>query len=394
MSAKDESKILEYIWLTLACGPNSTQQFKIYSEFSNIHETYIATDYAKFKLTAETQVKLSNKDLTKAKEILKKCNSMGIDILCFEDEKYPVKLRKIKDPPLVLYCKGKMMDFDKKFCISMVGTRKMTEIGKQSSEYLAGEYGKLDVIVISGLAKGVDSTCQKAALNNGGSVVGVLGNSIDTIYPKDNAALFNKLYKRGLVLSEYWPGCVTKAECFPRRNRIIAGLADVLIVIEAPKGSGALITANHALKQGKKVFIAPMPLLGVYEGAATLLRTGEATAIYDPLQALEDYEGAVNVVRLPKIDVMETYVKQDEEPNDGLTIAERKEMVYNFLLEELDENGPETLTEALNKTNKYTIRQLMRAATELEMDGLIQKSAGGRYDTIPADNHNHAKGAN
>lgn len=394
MSAKANDKVLKFIWLTLACGPNSTYQFKLFAEFKDINELYETTEFYSFKLPADVLAKLMNKDLKAAQEIQKKCQTMGIEILCFDDENYPKKLRKIKDPPLVLYYKGKMMNFDKKFCVSMVGTRKMTEPGKQSAEYLAGQYGKLDLIVISGIAKGIDSACQKAALSYGGSVVGVIGNSIDTIYPKENAALFNKLYKRGLVISEYWPGCVTKAECFPRRNRIIAGLADVVVIVEAPKGSGAIITANHAIRQGKKVFVAPMPLTGEYEGAAALVRMGEAQIISDPLDVLEDYKGSTEAVRLPKVDAMEVYMSYQNAPNDGLTEAERRENVYNFLLEELDANGPETLTEVLDKAQEYTIRQLVRAATELELDGFIQKTAGGRYDTVPVDNHNQAEGAN
>ncbi len=394
MSAKETDKIAEYVWLTLACGPNSTKQFKLYSEFGDAHEVYKTTEFYDKKLPADVLARLMDKDLRPAREIQKKCKAMGIDIVCFDDERYPMKLRKIKDPPLVLYFKGKSIDFDKKFCVSMVGTRKMTEPGRQSSEYLGGEYGKLDLVVISGLAAGVDSACQKAALSYGGMVVGVLGNSIDTIYPKENAALFNKLYKYGLVISEYWPGCITKAECFPRRNRIIAGLSDVVVVIEAPKGSGALITASHALKQGKKVFVAPMPLTGQYEGAAAMVRRGEATIMSDPLDALESFKGDTTTLRMPKMDIMTSYEYALNLPDDGLTEAERRELVYNFLLEELDANGPETMTEVYAKTEKFTIKQLIRAATELELDGLIQKTAGGRYDAIPADNHNHAKGAN
>ncbi len=378
-------KITKYIWFTLACGPNSTYQFKLFSAYKDIHEIYDATEFVDIKLPAEVLTRLMNKELRPAEEIQKKCKALGVDILCFEDEKYPVKLRKIKDPPLVLYCKGKMMDFDKKFCVSMVGTRKMTEPGKQSAEYLGGQYGQLDIVVISGLAKGVDSACQKAALNYGGKVVGVLGNSIDTIYPKENAALFNKLYKRGLIISEYWPGCITKAECFPRRNRIIAGLADVVVVVEAPKGSGALITANHAIRQGKKLFIAPMPLTAHYEGAAALVRTGVAKILSDPLEVLEEYGGSVEPIRLPSLDIMGSYEYNKNLPTDGLTEAERKEMVYNFLLDELENNGPETLSEVLAKTDKYTIRQLMRAATALELDGFIQKMPGGRYDAVAVD---------
>ncbi len=385
MKASENTNLLRFVWLTLCCGPASIQAFRIYSKFQDINVAYKSDDYSDFKLTAETLSKLSNKDLTGAHEIVKKCETMGIRVVTFEDDEYPIKLRKIKIPPLVLYFKGKTMDFDKRISVGMVGTRSFSEPGRQSAEYLGKYYGNLDTIVISGLAKGIDSIAQRAAVNAGGRVVGVLGNAIDKIYPKENAPLFNRLYRYGLVISEYWPGCATRAASFPQRNRIIAGLSDVVVVIEAPKGSGALITADHALQQGKKVYVAPMPFSEDNAGGQWLINTGVATILGDPMDLLDGYETDIEDIPV----VFHSSVDYSEElSRETLTLAEKRDIIRGYIIEELEDNGPETLDEILSKTAKYTLHEIAYGITELQLDCIIRKIAGGRYETVPPEHIN------
>ncbi len=285
----DDLKLQKFIWLTMACGADSTQGYKVYSACGDIDKVYAADEYD-FKGLSDEQVRnLFNKRLEGAFEVLKRCKALGVRVVCIEDNSYPDKLKVIQDPPLVLYCKGKTIDFDNCFCIAMVGTRKMSGYGFKTAKYLADSAASAGAVVISGLAKGIDSTCLRAAISAGGTTVGVIGNSIDTVYPKENAALFNKMYGYGLVISEYWPGCPTTKFSFPRRNRIIAGLCNIAIVVEAPAKSGALITATHAIKQGKPVYVPPMPLTEENAGTAALLRAG-ANMIISPGDLLAEYE--------------------------------------------------------------------------------------------------------
>lgn len=385
MKKIDETVLQKYIWLTLACGVDNVYPFRLVSQLGDIDKVYAAEDYEGISLPDCVAGALLDKRLNQAFEVLKRCKALGINIVCYDDSKYPEKLKKIKDPPMVLYYKGRFIDMDKNLCVGMVGTRKITDYGKKTAEYLAGGVASSGAVVISGLAKGIDGVCHRSALGAGGFTVGVIGNSIDTIYPKENAALFNKTYKYGLVISEYWPGCKTGKQSFPRRNRIIAGLSDVLVVVEAPAGSGALITASLAVKGGKPVCVPPMPLTAENAGTASLLRAG-AKLITGVEDLLNEYEAVLPHkiapdAPLPSLKNEDDMLYRGEK---GVGASE-KELAYNFLLDELEKNGPETLEQAARASTRFSLKELMLAATSLELDGFIVKTVGGRYDSLPVD---------
>lgn len=377
---------LLFFWYVHACGADASFAYRLYCKFKNIDELYDSSDYYGVRLSDEVLKRLSDKRLDEVYELYKRAASMGIGLLCIEDETYPNKLKKIKDPPLLLFFKGKLEPLDKLLCVGMVGTRKMTGYGEKTAVYLANGVADCGATVISGLAKGIDGTCQRAAIASGGYTVGVLGNSIDTIYPKENAALFNKVYTHGVVISEYWPGCVTGRLSFPRRNRIIAGLSDILVVVEAPLKSGALITASYAEEQKKTVCVPPMPLTVENAGTAALLRNG-ARLITSVGDILGEYEEC-----LPQKILQEMPLPTEKEldldvPFDDALVSrdEKREHIYNFLLDELEKRGPETIHSASLATDRYSVKELIQAATALEIDGFVVKLAGGLYDAVPAD---------
>lgn len=383
---KKANRHLKFLWFVHACGPDTGYAFKLYSNYSDIEEVYNATDYDDYVKIPDAALKrLLDKRLDAVFEITKKCALMGIWLLCIEDDAYPDKLKKIKDPPLLLFYKGQLSNLDKLLCVGMVGTRKMSDYGAKTAEYLASGLADSGVCIISGLAKGIDCVCQRTTLNNGGYTVGVVGNSIDTVYPKENAALFNLVYRYGAVIGEYWPGCNTTKNSFPRRNRIIAGLSDTVVVVEAPAGSGALITAAHAKAQGKPVCVPPMPLTKENVGTASLLKGG-ARMINSVSDILDEYASVLPHTIPPDAPLPSI---KDTEPDpavgDKAFGRAEKEHAYNFLLEELTNNGPETLWDAAMASKRYSIREIMRAATALEVDGFIERHAGGFYYAVPAD---------
>ncbi len=378
---------LKFIWYVCACGPDASFAYNLYSRYKDIYTLYEADDYDTHELNIpdEAMRRLFDKRLEDAFELYKKTMAMDIRLYSIEDALYPQKLKKIKDPPLLLFFKGRFPNFDKTLCAGMVGTRKMSDYGKKTAEYLAGGIASCGVIVISGLAKGIDGVCQRAALNNGGVTVGVIGNSIDTIYPKENASLFNKVYKYGVVISEYWPGCPTYKASFPRRNRIIAGLSDFVVVVEAPDRSGALITASLAKKQGKMVCVPPMPLTKENAGTAALVRGG-ARMIMSVSDILEEYEVLLPHSVPPDLPLPTLLTLEKPEENEAqLPKRIKKEHIYNFLLDYLDEHGPVSLAQAAADNAKYSLKELMRAATELELDGYAVRMPGGLYDAVPGD---------
>lgn len=180
----------------------------------------------------------------------------GISVLIQTDETYPKRLIEIDQPPPVLYKQGDL-DADDEWSVAIVGTRRVTAYGRQVAEDIAGSLARNGLTIISGLARGVDSISHQAALNAGGRTIAVLGSGLDRIYPPENRHLAEQIKASGALISEYSLGTPPEASNFPQRNRLISGLSLAVIVIEAGRKSGALITAGFAADQGREVFAVP-----------------------------------------------------------------------------------------------------------------------------------------
>jgi DNA processing protein len=180
----------------------------------------------------------------------------GTRVDTLADATYPEKLREIPDPPPALFRRGKYVE-DSVPAVAIVGSRKASAGGVEVARELGRELGERGVCVVSGLALGIDAAAHAGALGTGGHTLGVLGCGIDVVYPRRNARLFERVVDSGGIISEYAPGEAPLPWRFPARNRVIAGLADVVVVVEASEKSGSLITARHALEQGREVWAVP-----------------------------------------------------------------------------------------------------------------------------------------
>lgn len=211
-------------------------------------------------------------------------------IITYLDSDYPVVLRSIYLPPLILYVKGNILPEDET-SIAVVGTRQPSNYGISIAEKISKEIVEKKITIISGLARGIDSVAHAAALKFGGRTIAVIGSGLDVIYPPENKKLFEKICSTGAVVSEYEPGTKPDAQNFPRRNRIISGLSLGTVIIETRINGGAMQTAAYALDQGKEVFAIPGNLNSKQsEGPNTLIQKGEAklvTCIDDMLYELK-----------------------------------------------------------------------------------------------------------
>ena len=217
---------------------------------------------------------IENRDEGSIEKIFRSLGDNDILPVTIYDSAYPSKLKNIYDPPYVIYIKGNKIDFDMPL-VSIVGTRKATPYGKWAAHHFARELAKWGVGIISGLALGIDTCAHKGALDGDGYTMGVLGCGLDQYYPASNRALMDKIFEKGCVISEYYLGTPPLKYHFPARNRIVSGLSDGVIVIEAPEKSGALITADFALDQGKDVYALPGNINNIQsKGANKLIRDG------------------------------------------------------------------------------------------------------------------------
>lgn len=214
------------------------------------------------------------------------CERQGIHLISIYDEAYPESLRTIADPPLILYVKGTLPADDYAFAI--VGARECTEYGVRAASYFSKSLTHDGVPIISGGARGIDAAAHEACLAAGGRTVAVLGCGIDVVYPAENRALFAKIIERGALVTEFAPGVQPLPSNFPARNRIIVGLSQGVLVAEASRRSGAVITANIAADEGRDVYCVPGNIFdGNSEGCHELIRTG-AKLVDNVQDILED----------------------------------------------------------------------------------------------------------
>ena len=214
----------------------------------------------------------------------------GITFLTKEDAHYPARLKSLKDAPYGLYCLG-TLPADAQPTVAIIGARMCSEYGRYMARLFGTELAAAGVQVISGMALGIDGIAQKGALAAGGKSFGILGCGVDVCYPEENRALYEELLVQGGVLSEYVPGTMPEAKFFPQRNRIIAGLADIVLVIEARKKSGTLITVDQALDYGRDVYAVPGRVTDrLSDGCNHLIRQGAGIA-FSPADVLEAIYG-------------------------------------------------------------------------------------------------------
>ena len=284
--------LIHWIWLATREHMNDADKLAVLSHFGNPEDIYFAdvSAYAEVpNMTKQIADSLQDKDLHAAGDILRQCVDLGIHICTFNDGAYPAKLKNITDPPMVLYYVGHLPDLDGSPVIAAVGTRKASSYGMNVARRIGGQLANCGAIVVSGMAAGIDGAAASGALSAGGTVVGVLGCGVDIVYPASNRGLFADVERHGCLISEFVPGTEPNKWNFPRRNRILSGLSNGVLVVEAPQKSGALITARRAADQGRDVFVVPGNVdVPTCAGSNALMREG-ATPVRNGWDVVSEY---------------------------------------------------------------------------------------------------------
>lgn len=242
-------------------------------------------------MTRAGKASLLDKSLADADTILSNCEAQGQRIMTIRDAGYPERLRNIYDPPAVLYLKGRDISFDDEVAVALIGSREPTAYGIAQAQRIGHDLAAQGAVVVSGLARGLDSEGIRGALRGGGTVCGVLGCGLDVVYPRGSDYLYRDVMAKGLLVSEYPPGTPPSKERFPARNRIISGLSLGVVVVEGGCNSGTQITARAALDQGRDAFCVPGPVDGPMSFTPNyLIRKGEAKLVTSASDVLEEYE--------------------------------------------------------------------------------------------------------
>ena len=284
--------LIHWIWLATRPNMNDRQKLSALLAFHDPEELYYRekSAYSNIEnITPEGVESLADKDLSRAQEILDDCIEKDIHICTFHDGAYPARLKNIFDPPLVLYYKGTLAGLDNGPVIGVVGTRKASAYGLTSASRMGYQIARCGGILVSGVANGIDGRAMTGALTADGRIVGVLGCGIDVVYPVGHRALYLDTERKGCLLSEFPPQTPPYKWNFPKRNRLISGLSNGVLIVEAPFGSGALITAAQAAEQGRDVFVVPGNIdVPTFQGSNALLRDG-AIAVSSGWDVVSEY---------------------------------------------------------------------------------------------------------
>ncbi len=303
------SDVLYWIWLSLKLGNhNSTFQRLLESFEGSAYLVYRAErdelESADCLNIRQTEL-LLDKDLAEATSIWSWCKENKVGIITYADPYYPDSLKEIKKPPVLFYYMGNIPNLNNKLCVSVVGTRKMTEYGMRSGYKISYELAAAGAVVVSGMALGIDSVAHAGAVGAGGTTIAVLGCGIDVIYPKQHRRLRRAICEHGAVITAYHPGSPAYKNHFPERNSIISALSEGTLVIEAPKSSGALITAEYAAEQSRAVYALPGSIEEpMSEGPNDLIKNGAlaVTCAEDILDYyFESRSGKVDPMKLRRV---------------------------------------------------------------------------------------------
>ncbi len=296
-----------WLWLSLHCTPGSVTYALLRKSFASPYDVYHASEDELKEALKEYPMDLKllcDKDITSARKLLDYCARTGIRIISYDCDEFPKGLRSISDPPVLLYCLGKIPSSDENTFISVVGTRKMSDYGKRMAFEISADLATAGAVVVSGLALGVDGVSHAAAMSVRAKTVAVLGNGVDSVYPSVHKRLASFVANCGAVVSEFPPGSEPQAWNFPIRNRIISGMSDATVVIEADEVSGALITARRAVEQGKKVYALPGNVDEENSHGISLLIKDGAKAISCADDVLNDFDSIfdakINIFKLLK----------------------------------------------------------------------------------------------
>ena len=389
------AQIRYWIWLSSLEGLRPISMKRVMEHYHDPMEAYYAPVGgfdAVPELTARERAVLDRRDLGRAEEILEVCQRENIHILTLQDAGYPERLKEIPDPPPVLYVRGRMPYVDEVPTIAVVGTRKASVYGIKMALKLGGEITASGGCVVTGLALGIDGAAARGALLADGLCVGVLGTAINVNYPAANSQLIDDVAAVGAVVSEFPPFYPTLPENFPRRNRIISGLSCGTCVVEAPRRSGALITANLSLDQGRDLYAVPGNADSENSTGTNALLQDCAKAVTCGWDILEEYSGLfpdrVHRAEAPSF----ASPRSEKTPPEKKTVIDKPKGIPYIDLEERISGFSEdqkTLLRLLQKEDKQiddliastglSAAKVLADMTMLTIRGAVKALPGKRY---------------
>jgi len=360
---RNSHNVIDWIVFNRVFAEDLKSAEKIYKHFSSIQKARLASPREIIALGVDSQRAkefTSQKNLDLAAKNVERCRRKGYTVLNLEDENYPEALRETFDPPFVLYIAGRVEVLKEPF-VSIVGARKPTTYGRAVADRLARDLAACGLVVVSGMARGIDSVSHWGALKEG-QTVAVLGSGFEDIYPPENKKLMNIIAEKGAVITEFPLDAYPAPLHFPQRNRIISGMSLATVVVEATKRSGSLITARLALEQNREVMAVPGNI-------TSNLSQGTNWLIKDGAKAVESWEDVVEELPSPLKEKL--LLKKKKEKKETPKLNEKETKIYAQLTVEKEKHIDELVVSCC-----FSVSEALSALLNLELKGLIIQLPG------------------
>lgn len=398
-----DNRLVYWVWLTL-CFPAGSRKMKKLLDEADPQGIYEDRDELTFSFLNEQELRrMQTISLGSAEKVLDDCRKLGVHIVTMEDELYPDRLRELDDPPPVLYVQGDLSGLDDRLTIGIVGTRDITDYYKRCTGNISFQLARAGTVIISGCAVGCDEYGHRGAIRAGGRTVGVLACGFGVNYPRETEAVRLQMVETGgALISELPPYVHHDRNYFRVRNRLIAALSEGVLVTQVPTRSGAILTADHAINQGKELFCLPPADIFSTEcmGAAALIRDG-AQVVFSAKDILEVYLDrfgpGMDTGRIPTEDMIaavsmraaSTPAPKAEKAAVPAAAEEKKEPaalpdtltgLQKKILVRL-EQGPAHMVDLLEDADVPSW-ELLAQMTELELMGLVRALSGQQYERM------------
>lgn len=402
----NDERTIYWIWLQQILKYGNCKVNLISKFYHNAVNVYNDSEFNR-KLsglfTSKEIYRMSNTPITDAKKIYDRCNELGYEIVTYDSEKYPERLKNIPNPPCVLYVKGNLPDLDDNICVSVVGSRNASVYGVNMAFEISHDLAKSGAIVISGGAVGIDSAAHRGAIQGNGKTIVVMACGINYDYLRTNISLRNVIAQKGALISEYPPDYPVYSSNFIVRNRIVSGLSLCTVVVEAGQKSGSLITANLALDQNRDVFVTvpnntESPML---RGVMNLINDG-ARVVTDAKDIINEYQKNIHKekcenrfkVRRIRSDIIEQAMKDnitqdnDEKMFEHDNCNEASKRKNSDIVKNLSDNAKKVYDllenrkyhiDEISLLSNLSVKELLPVITELEICDVLRAYSGRMY---------------
>ena len=364
-----EDKLIDWIQLINTDGIGPVRFYKLLEQYGTAAEG--------LKALAAKQALFSRKS---AEYELEKAARLQVKIIAKGDENYPENFNQLNDAPPVIYIRGRTDILNYPAMVSIVGARNASVNGRKIASKIAYDLTESEIIVVSGMARGIDAAAHKGALfakKEHGTTIAVLGTGVDVAYPKENQGLYEQICAQGAIISEFALGTQPQAANFPRRNRLVSALSAGTLVVEASLNSGSLITARMALEQGKDIFAVPgSPLEGRSAGCNQLIRDGAylTESAEDILNTLAFTQNR-QIKAFAEVDLFANPLDKEQKSDNIPLQTEKADAVSDLPLTDLIPATGIEIDELIRLAGQDTARTMMQI-TELELEGIVERSGG------------------